>query len=182
MQKVWRILSIDGGGIRGIIPAIILASIEERTGKPISALFDLIAGTSTGGILALGLTKPNSSGEPEFSAQHLCTLYERDIPHIFRNPQSWWGNLLRPKYRSFAFQEVLKNSLGDRKAKEHQILTERELQVLKLLGTGCNNQEIADRLVISLTTVKTHMGSILQKLSVTDRTNAVIEAQRRSLI
>jgi len=118
MQKVWRILSIDGGGIRGIIPAIILASIEERTGKPISALFDLIAGTSTGGILALGLTKPNSSGEPEFSAQHLCTLYERDIPHIFRNPQSWWGNLLRPKYRSFAFQEVLKNSLGDSRLKD----------------------------------------------------------------
>jgi patatin-like phospholipase/acyl hydrolase len=113
MQKVWRILSIDGGGIRGIIPAYILASIEERTGKPISQLFDLIAGTSTGGILALGLTKPNSSGQPEFTAQRLCELYERDIPHIFRNPQSWWGNLLSPKYRSFAFKQVLEKSLGD---------------------------------------------------------------------
>lgn len=85
-------------------------------------------------------------------------------------------NRLQQHYSSISKTE------GDRKAKEHQILTERELQVLKLLGTGCNNQEIADRLVISLTTVKTHMGSILQKLSVTDRTNAVIEAQRRSLI
>ena len=113
MQKIWRILSIDGGGIRGIIPAIILASIEERTGKPISNLFDLIAGTSTGGILTLGLTKPNSSGEPEFTAQRLCKLYERDIPHIFRHPQSWWGNLLRPKYRSFAFKQILEKSLGD---------------------------------------------------------------------
>src|SRR5438105_8053097 len=97
MQRIRRILSIDGGGIRGIVPAIVLASIEERTGKPIAQLFDLIAGTSTGAILALGLTKADESGQPEFSAQHLCEVYEREIPNIFRNPQSWWGNLLSPK-------------------------------------------------------------------------------------
>ena len=118
MQKIYRILSIDGGGIRGIIPATILASIEECTGKPISQLFDLIAGTSTGGILTLGLTKPNSSGEPEFTAHQLCKLYERDIPHIFRNPKSWFGNLLSPKYRSIAFKQVLENSLGDSRLKD----------------------------------------------------------------
>jgi patatin-like phospholipase/acyl hydrolase len=112
-MAIWRILSIDGGGTRGIIPAIILASMEERTGKPICQLFDLIAGTSTGAILALGLTKPNSSGEPEFTARDLCKLYEREIPNIFRNPQSWWGNLLTPKYRSFVFQQVLKTAFGE---------------------------------------------------------------------
>jgi uncharacterized protein len=112
MQKVWRILSIDGGGIRGIIPAAMLAAIEERTGKPISQLFDLIAGTSTGAILALGLTKPNQAGEPALTAQKLCDLYEQEIPNIFRDPQSWWGNLLRPKYRSFAFQQILRDSFG----------------------------------------------------------------------
>ena len=113
MPATWRILSIDGGGVRGIIPAIILASIEERTGKPISELFDLIAGTSTGAILALGLTKPNASGKPEFTAQRICELYEEEIPNIFRNPQSWWGNLLTTKYKSFAFQEILKNAFGE---------------------------------------------------------------------
>lgn len=113
MQRIWRILSIDGGGTRGIIPATILAAIEARTGKPISQLFDLIAGTSTGGILALGLTKPNASGKPEFSAQQCCDLYRQEIPKIFRNPQSWWGNLLSPKYRSSAFQQVLKNAFAD---------------------------------------------------------------------
>lgn len=71
---------------------------------------------------------------------------------------------------------------GNKKLAQHQILTERELQVLKLLGTGCSNQEIADRLGISLATVKTHMGNILQKLSVSDRTNAVIVAQHHGLI
>ena len=53
MERPFRILSIDGGGIRGIIPAMVLADVERRTGRPISSLFDLIAGTSAGGIIAL---------------------------------------------------------------------------------------------------------------------------------
>jgi uncharacterized protein len=53
----FRILSIDGGGIRGIFPAAVLTEFERQFtgGNPISAYFDLVAGTSTGGILALGL-------------------------------------------------------------------------------------------------------------------------------
>ncbi len=54
-------LSIDGGGIRGIIPALILSRLEKKTGKSISELFDFIGGTSTGGILALGLTMPKKN-------------------------------------------------------------------------------------------------------------------------
>jgi DNA-binding NarL/FixJ family response regulator len=64
----------------------------------------------------------------------------------------------------------------------HEVLTVRELQVLKLLGKGYNNQEIATRLIISIPTVKTHIGNILRKLSVADRTKAVIEAQHCGLI
>ena len=66
-----KILSIDGGGIRGIIPAIILSRIEEKTLKPIAELFDLIAGTSTGGLLALALTKPSPDSIPQYSAKKL---------------------------------------------------------------------------------------------------------------
>ena len=55
-----RILAIDGGGIRGMIPAIVLAEIERRTGRRAADMFDLIAGTSTGGILACGLTRPGA--------------------------------------------------------------------------------------------------------------------------
>jgi patatin-like phospholipase/acyl hydrolase len=54
-DEIIRILSIDGGGIRGIIPARLLQSIEESIGEPATALFHLIAGTSTGGILGCGL-------------------------------------------------------------------------------------------------------------------------------
>jgi len=118
MSQTYRILSLDGGGVRGVVPAAILAAIEQRTGKPISKLFDLVAGTSTGGILALGLLKPDSNGNPEFSAKRLCELYDEHIPQIFGNPQSWWGNLLGPKYKSFAFQEVLQQSLGNCRLKD----------------------------------------------------------------
>jgi uncharacterized protein len=76
MQKV---LSIDGGGIRGILPAMILAEIERRTRKLTSELFDLVAGTSTGGILALGLTKPGQNGKPKYSAKKLIEAMGRAL-------------------------------------------------------------------------------------------------------
>src|SRR5450432_4171345 len=78
-----RILSIDGGGIRGIIPARILAHIEELTNRPIASLFDLVAGTSTGGILALGLTIPKFPGRPLYAAQEFVAMFEREGPRIF---------------------------------------------------------------------------------------------------
>lgn len=59
-----KILSIDGGSIRGLIPALVLAEIETRTGKTVADCFDLIAGTSTGGILALGFARGDGSGRP----------------------------------------------------------------------------------------------------------------------
>jgi patatin-like phospholipase/acyl hydrolase len=52
---MFRILSIDGGGIKGVFPAAFLCAVQESLRDRISAHFDLIAGTSTGGIIALGL-------------------------------------------------------------------------------------------------------------------------------
>ena len=78
-----RILAIDGGGIRGLIPAVVLAELERRTGRRTAELFDLIAGTSTGGILACGLTRPAEGGAPQFTAADLIGLYESEGPEIF---------------------------------------------------------------------------------------------------
>jgi uncharacterized protein len=78
-----KILAIDGGGIRGLIPAVVLADLERRTGRRTAEMFDLIAGTSTGGILACGLTRPDENGAPTFTAADLIGLYESEGPEIF---------------------------------------------------------------------------------------------------
>ena len=68
------------------------------------------------------------------------------------------------------------------KEKAYSPLTDRELQVLQLLADGCNNQEIADELSLSQHTIKTHVGNILHKLSVDDRTQAVVRALREGWV
>jgi len=122
MPDMIKILAIDGGGIRGIIPAMILAEIEKRTKKPIAEMFDLIAGTSTGGILALGLTKPNSQGKPEYSAEKLIGLYEKEGEIIFS--RSVWhrlravGNIMEEKYPSAGIEKVLDKYFGQARLKD----------------------------------------------------------------
>ncbi|HEY9750909.1 MAG TPA: CBASS cGAMP-activated phospholipase [Allocoleopsis sp.] len=114
MSRLIKVLAIDGGGIRGIIPAMLLAEIEKRTGRAIAELFDVIAGTSTGGILALGLTKPNTSGQPAYAAANLVQLYEAEGQRIF--PQSSWiklRSLLNQKYPAIGIETVLKQYFGD---------------------------------------------------------------------
>ena len=61
-------------------------------------------------------------------------------------------------------------------------LSKRELEVLQLIAEGCTNQDIADRLILSPTTIKTHVQNILRKLDVSDRTQAAVYAVRRGLI
>lgn len=120
-----RILSIDGGGIRGIIPAMVLNEIEQKTGKRIYELFDLIAGTSTGGILTLGLSMRDGNGKAKYKAEDLINLYESKGSTIFS--RSLWheiysaGGLLQEKYPSEPIEGVLKNYFGD--AKLSQALT-----------------------------------------------------------
>ena len=80
------ILAIDGGGIRGIIPAYILNQIEQTVGMPCYKMFDIIGGTSTGGILSAGLTTPNpnsNTGTMPFTAAELLNIYETRGASIF---------------------------------------------------------------------------------------------------
>lgn len=77
------ILSIDGGGIFGVVPLVILRHIEEKTGYPVSRLFHFFAGTSTGGLISLGLTCPSHKNEPLYSAHELLQLYAHHSPSIF---------------------------------------------------------------------------------------------------
>jgi patatin-like phospholipase/acyl hydrolase len=89
-----KILSIDSGGIRGIIPALILAELEARTSLPVSELFDFFVGTSTGGMLVLGLNcpAPSGGGEPQSSAAQVAGLFQLWGSRIFGTQVSK-GNL-----------------------------------------------------------------------------------------
>ncbi|MBW4564283.1 MAG: patatin-like phospholipase family protein [Mojavia pulchra JT2-VF2] len=119
MPYKYKVLSIDGGGIRGIIPAIILDEIEKRTKKPTCQLFDLIAGTSTGGILAAALTKPDSQNinQPQFQAKDIIDLYRKNGERIFFEPSAMRllkiDDIVRAKYSSKGRNEVLTEFLGD---------------------------------------------------------------------
>ncbi|MBN3951608.1 MAG: patatin-like phospholipase family protein [Nostoc sp. NMS7] len=122
----YKILSIDGGGIRGIIPALLLSEIERRTQKPIFSLFDLITGTSIGGILALGLTKPRLSSDvsdnlsvAEYTAEDLLQLFIEYGVEIFYEPlfERLLGPLedifIQPKYPSESKEEIFRQYFGN---------------------------------------------------------------------
>jgi patatin-like phospholipase/acyl hydrolase len=119
-----RVLALDGGGIRGIIPATLLAEIEQRCGKRIGEMFDLIAGTSTGGILALGLTTPDPSHprSPRYRAEDLVSLYAEKGHLIFRS--SLWYRLVTlfglfgSKYAVSGLEATLRAYFGDARLRE----------------------------------------------------------------
>lgn len=117
MAERVRVLSIDGGGIRGIIPALVLAELERLAGKQTFELFDLIAGTSTGGILACALCAPDP-----MPAERLVGLYEDRGPDIF--DRSVWqrirsaDGLLDEKYDAGALDTVLHDFLSDKRLKD----------------------------------------------------------------
>ena len=114
-----RLLCIDGGGILGTFPAAFLAALEQNLPKPIGSYFDLIAGTSTGGIIGVGLAMG-------LRATQLLDFYELHGPEIFgqgRGPISdfvlrklrvgrW---LVMHKYDAGPLRAVLEDVLGDRR-------------------------------------------------------------------
>lgn len=115
-EKPFRILSIDGGGIRGIIPLQILKEIESKTKKPISSLFDLIVGNSTGGIIALCLAAAKKNGHPMYTADDVLNLYLDNASTIFkksffRSLYTGFG-LWAPKYNRKHLDSVLSKFFG----------------------------------------------------------------------
>lgn len=121
-QRMVRVLAIDGGGIRGIVPATILAAIEERTGRPVSDFFDVFAGTSTGGLLTLGLNTPGDDGTPKYTAKQIRDVYVEQGPRIFSRRKRWFlktaGGWLGPKYPATGLEAVLKDLFGERRISE----------------------------------------------------------------
>lgn len=121
-KRVFTVLAIDGGGIRGVVPARLLQELEERTGKPISELFDMIGGTSTGAILGAGLCVPDDVNpkKPKHSAQELKNFYFTYGPKIF--PELKFKSIRKLSssalYDPKPLEDALAEKLGDYKMKD----------------------------------------------------------------
>lgn len=89
---VKKVLSIDGGGIKGVFPAAVLAALDAKIDRPINEYFDLIVGTSTGGIIALGL----GLGIPP---SEILRLYEEKGDEIFSQGSDFKGSLISKIHR-----------------------------------------------------------------------------------
>ncbi len=120
----FRILCVDGGGIRGLIPALAIAELERRIQKRageqarVSDYFHMFAGTSTGGLVALSLTAPDPENprRPGVTGGELARFYTDDGPGIFH--RSLWQKLrtlwgwLGPKYTLGPLQSAIEKRLG----------------------------------------------------------------------
>jgi patatin-like phospholipase/acyl hydrolase len=121
----FRILSVDGGGMRGLIPARVIQNLEERlqaeagSEARVADYFHMFAGTSTGGLVALSLTVPDLPDHPDrplLSASGLADLYTSDGPKIFhrglgqklRTLRGWIG----PKYGLRGLEAAVIRNLG----------------------------------------------------------------------
>ena len=109
-----KILSLDSGGIHGIISAYSLRYLEEKSGKSINQLFDLIVCVSTGAIQATMLTIPDAQNHPAYSAQNLLNYYNTNISNLLKVPL-WWriismNGFFRPWLNSNQVYDTIKQS------------------------------------------------------------------------
>lgn len=112
-NKLFQILALSGGGYLGLYAAEILARLEERAGRPIGSCFDLIAGTSVGGILAAGVSL-------EVPSRQMRDLFIQRGQEIFSGrarPKTGWldfgRSLFGPKYDGTALRSVVTEIIGE---------------------------------------------------------------------
>ncbi|CAN7016269.1 unnamed protein product [Brassica rapa subsp. trilocularis] len=129
-----RLVLLDGGGIRGTISGVILACLEKQLQEidgedvRLADYFDVVAGTSTGGLITAMLTVPDASGRPHFAAKDIVPFYLEHCPKIFPQPEGLAALLPKlpkllsgPKYDGKYLRNLLSNLLGETKL--HQTIT-----------------------------------------------------------
>lgn len=110
MSSKFRVLSLSGGGIRGVFTASFLAKLEELTGKRIADHFDLIVGTSTGGLIALAMgLEQTPASIRDFYLTHGSAIFpqERRVKKLFRGEQ-----FIYPKYDGVGLRDAVQRRVG----------------------------------------------------------------------
>jgi len=119
---------------------------------------------------------------------HAFELYVGAIAIFFTTLGIWLAlKLTKPKVETVVIEKsVYKGAMPDFKINLEEVsklnLSSRELEVLQLMALGLSNQEISERLFVSLNTIKTHSSKIFEKMEVKRRTQAVEMAQRLGII
>lgn len=102
---IHNIAAFDGGGVNGQKSLRLAMAIEQRTGKPFKQLFDLIGGTSTGGLIVALMAL-------DYSAKDISDIYERECKYIFN--KKWYHiGFIGTRYRKKYFEELLKMYVGE---------------------------------------------------------------------
>ncbi|AHC39014.1 patatin-like phospholipase family protein [Ehrlichia muris] len=110
------ILSIDGGGVRGIVAATILQEIEKRINKPLCKVFDLVSGSSVGSLIGGALCLKNVDGTPKYNTSDLLDLMLKYSGKIFSNSsirKNIFSLIVGPKYSDKNLNSVLKEIFGN---------------------------------------------------------------------
>lgn len=90
LKKPIRVVTVDGGGVRGILPVRVMVALEEMTGRRVAELFDILVGTSIGGIGVLALMRPGPNGKPMWTARDLLVEYSTRAAEIFPDTSLSW--------------------------------------------------------------------------------------------
>ncbi|CAN6587571.1 unnamed protein product [Malus baccata var. baccata] len=157
------ILSIDGGGIRGIIPGALLAYLESELQKldgedaRLADYFDVISGTSTGGLIATMLVAPNENNRPLFAAKDIVPFYLSNCPKIFPQSSGLCATvkdlvkaLTGPKYDGKYLHKLVREIIGDKRL--DQTLTNLVVptfDIKKLLPVIFSSYQVSSRPVLN---------------------------------
>lgn len=171
-----RILSLSGGGVKGIAELVVLAEIEERTGKSITELFPIITGTSVGGLIAGLLTIPKESGSsiPKYSAKEALEIFKEAAPQIFPNELlSGVKQVFTHKYSQKPLEKILDEHLGGMRLSEatsrlmipvtNLNTDEREVEVFdshNLFGTSGHSDPSLKDVLLATTAAPTYFKAV----------------------
>ncbi|KJV91154.1 patatin-like phospholipase family protein [Rickettsia bellii] len=171
-----RILSLSGGGVKGIAELVVLAEIEERTGKSITELFPIITGTSVRGLIAGLLTIPKESGSsiPKYTAKEVLEIFKEAAPQIFPDELlSGVKQVFTHKYSQKPLEKILDDHLGGMRLSEatsrlmipvtNLNTDEREVEVFdshNLFGTSGHSDPSLKDVLLATTAAPTYFKAV----------------------
>ena len=139
-QSTIRILVINGGGVNGLMPLYVLQYLEKKTGQPISELFDLFVGTSTGAIITSALNLPDENGAPKFNVNQIIAAYRSFSKEIMHT--SWarkiftLNGILGPEFSTNNLNRGLEKRIGK------NVLFSQLINKVSIVAFNLNNMQL----------------------------------------